>query len=210
MSFESWSPSEVADFIKSNGFPSESGLFRDNDISGDLLPLLTDDHLKDMGITAIGPRVLIHKLIRDTVGPASRPAPVRAAPVRAEPEYSAPSSSAVRRSDDGRSSPKPSTPKKKSRPEPTYDPENVPKFKRDHDKMIESIRAARKYARYQKAVEEGRAVGPPPELPPIEEPEGLVQCPNCGRKFGEEAAKRHIPVCERMNAKKGLPRGGRW
>ena len=210
--FESWSPSEVADFVKSNGFPSESALFRENEISGDLLPLITDDHLKDMGITAIGPRVLIYKLIRDAVGvPVSRPAPARAAAPRAEPEsYSVPSNAAVRRSDDGARSPKPSTPAKKKKPEPQYDAENVPKYKRDHDKMVESIRAARRYAKYQKAVEEGRAVGPPPDLPPIEEPEGLVQCPNCGRKFGEEAAKRHIPVCERMNAKKGLPRGGRW
>ena len=65
--------------------------------------------------------------------------------------------------------------------------------------MVEQIRAARKYAAYQKAVEEGRAVGPPPELPPIEEPPDLVQCPYCGRKFGEEQARRHIPVCERSS-----------
>ena len=72
-----------------------------------------------------------------------------------------------------------------------------PKYVRDHEKIVESMRAARKYAAYEKAVAKGRAEGPPPELPPIEEPEGLVQCPSCGRKMSEEASKHHFPVCAR-------------
>lgn len=43
---------------------------------------------------------------------------------------------------------------------------------------------------------------------------GLVQCPSCGRKFGEKAAEKHIPSCEarnkanQMKSKPG-PTGGR-
>ena len=65
--------------------------------------------------------------------------------------------------------------------------------------MVESIRASRKYDTYEKAKAEGKAVGPPPEMPAFEEPEGLVQCPTCGRKMSEEAAKYHFDVCARMN-----------
>jgi hypothetical protein len=77
--------------------------------------------------------------------------------------------------------------------------------------MVEQMRAARKYAAYEKAKEEGRAVGPPPELAPIEEPEGMMPCPICGRRFGEAGYRSHVPVCERMNAGKKPPtgRGGR-
>lgn len=74
------------------------------------------------------------------------------------------------------------------------------KYKAEHQKLVESLRAARKYQAYEKAREEGRAVGPPPELPKYEiEDDDRVQCPHCGRKFGAEAAQRHISVCERMN-----------
>jgi hypothetical protein len=62
------------------------------------------------------------------------------------------------------------------------------------------LRAARKFAEYEKAREEGKAVGPAPQLPKYEmENDDRVQCPTCGRKFAGEAAQRHIAVCERMN-----------
>ena len=148
--------------------------------------------------------------IRDTAGVASPPTaaskPARQTRVEYD-DYDQPPPSKAKNSYQ-ESAPKQSKPaaQKKAQPAASKN-ENVPKCKRDHDKMVEQIRAARKYAAYEKAVEEGRAVGPPPELPPIEEPEGLVPCPYCGRKFGEDAAKHHIPVCERMNSKRGNPRG---
>lgn len=89
------------------------------------------------------------------------------------------------------------------------DPTPVKKsnYKAEHEKLVEAMRAARKLQAYEKAREEGRAVGPPPDLPKYEiENDDRVDCPHCGRKFAEEAAKRHIPVCERMNA--GKSRGG--
>lgn len=99
--------------------------------------------------------------------------------------------------------------KAKNAPEPKKKPS---KFKQEHEKLVEALRAARKVQAYEKAKEEGRAVGPPPELPKYEiEDDDRVQCPYCGRKFGQEAAQKHIAVCERMNAGKRGPvkRGGR-
>lgn len=95
-------------------------------------------------------------------------------------------------------------------PQMKKDPE---KYKREHQKLVEALRAARKYQAYEKAKEEGKAVGPPPDLPKYEiEDDDRVPCPYCGRKFAAESAQRHIGVCERMNAgKRGPPpkRGGR-
>lgn len=216
--FTSWTASDVSEQLNSNGFGYAASTFRENEITGDLLPMLTEDHIKEMGITSIGQRLLLLKYIRDVAGvaPARRPPQGRKSPSvefgeddvpppssskpaqrRAPPSYDDPPSPAAK---------KPAA-KRAQTAAPTND-ESVPKCKRDHDKMVESIRAARRLAAYEKAVEEGKAVGPPPELPPIEEPPGLVSCPHCGRRFGEEAAKHHIPVCERMNAKR-TPRGGR-
>lgn len=93
-------------------------------------------------------------------------------------------------------------------PKPSKDLTNVSsanaKKKAEHYKMVASLKAARKYTKYEKDLAAGKAVGPPPELPPIEEPVGLIPCPYCGRKFGETAAAHHIPVCQRM--KGGTPK----
>lgn len=196
--FLSWTIDDLSSELESIGFEDEAELFRSNEISGDLLPYLTEDHLKEMGIHETGPRLLIWKFICDTISTST---PSKAStPVRTEQVQSTAKS---------RDTSAKTTAKISATVPPATNEENVPKYKRDHDKMVENIRAARKYAAYMKAVDEGRAVGPPPELPPIEEPEGLVQCPNCGRKFGEEAASRHIPVCERMNARRQASRGGK-
>jgi hypothetical protein len=218
MSYLTWTAEDVVAQLSDNGFDEVVSIFEENDITGDMLPYITEDHLKEMGITSIGQRLLVYKFITDTVGIVDTPAPASAPPKASRPHvqfddlpepytppaqsYSAPSRAPA------------AAPAAKPRPapapaKPADDPENVPKYKRDHDKMVETIRAARKYAAYEKAVQEGRAVGPPPELPPIEEPPGLVQCPNCGRKFGEDAYRHHAGVCERMNANKRTPVRGR-
>lgn len=94
--------------------------------------------------------------------------------------------------------------KTKNKEEPKPKPS---KFKQEHEKLVEALRAARKIQAYEKAKEEGKAVGPPPELPKYEiADDDRVPCPYCGRKFGAEAAQKHISVCERMNA--GRMRGG--
>lgn len=72
----------------------------------------------------------------------------------------------------------------------------VPKYKIVHQQLVESMRAARKLAAYEKALEQGKAVGPPPSLPKIDlVDDDRIQCPSCGRKFGQVQAERHIPNC---------------
>lgn len=36
----------------------------------------------------------------------------------------------------------------------------------------------------------------------IQQPDDLVECPSCGRKFNESAAERHIPGCKKRNFKR--------
>lgn len=242
--FESWTTEQLVQQLNSNGFQESSSCFSRHEITGDLLPLMEDEHLKEIGVSNVGQRLHIMKWIFNLTENSSASINYGSPP----PQYSSPSpspspsatksrnlnnsssnfssSGALSQTFSPSSTSKPSTsstktrqstsskptagsPSKSSRPQTTSsgNQENVPKCKRDHDKMVEQIRAARKYAAYQKAVEEGRAVGPPPELPPIEEPPDLVQCPHCGRKFSEEAARRHIPVCERSSfSKQNRPR----
>lgn len=101
--------------------------------------------------------------------------------------------------------------KSKNKDEPKPKPS---KFKQEHEKLVEALRAARKIQAYEKAKEEGKAVGPPPELPKYEiADDDRVPCPYCGRKFGADAAQKHISVCERMNGGRNRgaanKRGGR-
>lgn len=254
--YESWSVNDVVQELNSSGFESSvSSCFSRHEILGNVLPLMEDEHLKEIGVTDPGQRLHVLKWIFDltkdsplrtqnpeiSYRPQPKPkfTPTSSPSKSPEPSYSnqsptksqfsnsmsktqspnsmtktqSPTSKPTTASSKNRQAPTrsstnsmPTSSKPQNRPQTASNQENVPKFKRDHDKMVEQIRAARKYAAYQKAVEEGRAVGPPPELPPIEEPPDLVPCPYCGRKFGEEAARRHIPVCERTFSSSNRPR----
>lgn len=59
------------------------------------------------------------------------------------------------------------------------------KWKRESEYFREAIRAAKM----------GISSGPAPVDP------SLVPCPHCGRKFNEEAANRHIPICKNVFSK---------
>ena len=81
-------------------------------------------------------------------------------------------------------------------------------FRKQHEQLVANMRAARQVQQYEDDRAKGKAVGPPPALPKYEMPDDdRVECPYCGRKFGAEAAERHIPFCERQNA--GRMRGGK-
>ncbi|EAY21708.1 hypothetical protein TVAG_237340 [Trichomonas vaginalis G3] len=85
----------------------------------------------------------------------------------------------------------------------------VPKYKKEHEKLVEAMRNARKIQQYEKDVAAGKNVKPP-ELAPIQmDDDDRVTCPICGRKFGKEALARHTPGCEKMNARKLNTRGRR-
>lgn len=72
----------------------------------------------------------------------------------------------------------------------------VPKYKVEHENLIAALRAARKMTAYEEAKKAGKKVGPPPEMPVMQEvPDDRIQCPYCGRKFGEEQYQRHVNFC---------------
>lgn len=94
-------------------------------------------------------------------------------------------------------------------------------YKEQHEQLVANLKAARAATEYEKAKAEGKAVGPPPKMPEYKLPDDdRVECPYCGRKFGSNAAQRHIPFCEKshagkkLNDKGGKPgttkKGGRW
>ena len=86
--------------------------------------------------------------------------------------------------------------KSKHQPEPVIKKSN---YKEQHQQLVDSLRAARKLQKYEQDLKEGKAVGPPPEIPKFEiQNDDRIVCPICGRKFVKEAAEKHIPVCERM------------
>lgn len=92
---------------------------------------------------------------------------------------------------------------------PNKSKNGVPKYKLEHEKLISNLRAARQFTEYENNKASGKPVGPPPALPSYpEEDDDREQCPYCGRKFAPEAAKRHIPVCERMNGNKSKMQAG--
>jgi hypothetical protein len=75
-------------------------------------------------------------------------------------------------------------------------------FRAEHAKLIAQMRCARAVP------EDNSRAGPGGRAAPskyVEPEDDRVTCPHCNRKFAEQAAERHIPICERTQ--KG--RGGR-
>ncbi|KAM8966467.1 zinc finger C2HC domain-containing protein 1A [Pelodytes ibericus] len=80
----------------------------------------------------------------------------------------------------------------KPRPEP---PKKQSNWRRKHDEFIATIRAARGI---NQTLKDGGELPPPP--PPSYDPD-YVQCPYCQRRFGENAADRHINFCKEQAAR---------
>ena len=47
---------DIADWLRSLGLERYEATFRENDVTAELLPRLTSDDLKDLGITSVGHR----------------------------------------------------------------------------------------------------------------------------------------------------------
>ncbi|XP_063063299.1 zinc finger C2HC domain-containing protein 1A isoform X2 [Engraulis encrasicolus] len=90
----------------------------------------------------------------------------------------------------------------KPKPEP---PKKQSNWRRKHEEFIATIRAAKGITQVMK---EGGPLPPPP--PPSYDPD-YIQCPYCQRRFGENAAERHIKFCKeqaaRISNKAKLPGG---
>ena len=236
--WENLSFEDLSNLIDKEGFHSAASVFKDNELKGCVIPLITDEHLKEMGINPVGTRLKLLKYLRKLCG-NQRPPSGRSSQVSAsaydDAYYDAPPPSQSQRvarnapspsggqsrpqmgQTMGRGAPQQSSPAKSSKRPTTAGAsgggggDDMPEWKKKREKMIENIRAARKLEAWEKARAEGKDVGPPPDMPAFEEPEGLVQCPTCGRKMSEQAAKHHFPVCARMTAdKKSRMRAGRY
>src|SRR3984957_13842058 len=83
---------DVGDWLLSLGLGQYEAVFRENEIDGKVLPKLTKEDLKDLGVTIIGHR----RTILSAIGELSVPSPT---PPRAAPpvEMTPPGESAERR-----------------------------------------------------------------------------------------------------------------
>lgn len=95
---------------------------------------------------------------------------------------------------------KPIKPKSQSssstaRAEKAEPPKKQSNWRRKHEDFIATIRAAKGITQVMK---EGGPLPPPP--PPSYDPD-YIQCPHCQRRFGENAADRHIKFCREQAAR---------
>ena len=86
---------DVAGWLRGLGLGQYETNFRDNKINADLLPRLTNDDLKDIGVSALGDRLQLLDAIAALAGPKP-PADVRASPAEPAPSKG-PAVSAERR-----------------------------------------------------------------------------------------------------------------
>ncbi|XP_064189237.1 zinc finger C2HC domain-containing protein 1A isoform X1 [Anguilla rostrata] len=92
-----------------------------------------------------------------------------------------------------------STSCKSDKPEP---PKKQSNWRRKHEEFIATIRAAKGITQVMK---DGGPLPPPP--PPSYDPD-YIQCPYCQRRFGENAADRHIKFCKEQAAR--IPNKGKF
>ncbi|KAF9896722.1 Adaptor for signal transduction [Lobosporangium transversale] len=60
-----WTVDTTGQWLKSNGYEDTVQIFKDHDITGDVLLELTHDTLKDMGVTSTGRRIRLLKMITE-------------------------------------------------------------------------------------------------------------------------------------------------
>ncbi|XP_028823871.1 zinc finger C2HC domain-containing protein 1A isoform X2 [Denticeps clupeoides] len=87
----------------------------------------------------------------------------------------------------------------KPKPEP---PKKQSNWRRKHEEFIASIRAAKSI---NQAIKDGGPLPPPP--PPSYDPD-YIQCPYCQRRFGQNAAERHINFCKDQASR--IPNKGKF
>jgi hypothetical protein len=83
-----------------------------------------------------------------------------------------------------------------------------PKYKVEHENLVAALRAARRMAAYEDARAVGKAKGPPPPMPVLQEvPDDRIQCRICGMKFGPEQYERHVSkgYCQPAGGRPTMP-----
>jgi hypothetical protein len=71
---------DVGDWLRSLGLGQYEAAFRDNEIDGAVLPKLTVDDLKDLGVAAVGHRRKLLSAIQELNPPSAAPDEVARAP----------------------------------------------------------------------------------------------------------------------------------
>lgn len=67
-------------------------------------------------------------------------------------------------------------------------------WRQKHEEFIQAIRSAKQV---QAHLARGGKLTDLPPPPPSENPD-YIQCPHCKRRFNQQAAERHIPLCANM------------
>src|SRR5271169_1970475 len=62
---------DVADWLRSLGLEQYEAAFRDNEVDGKILPKLTGEDLKELGVAAVGHRRAILAAIEELSGPSA-------------------------------------------------------------------------------------------------------------------------------------------
>jgi hypothetical protein len=92
MPFKEWSTADVVRHLKSLGFGQYTQEFQLNEITGLHLPLLTEEHLREMGVSSVGHRILILRRFSDIVNGLDIREPVSVPPTRPARTNDAPKS----------------------------------------------------------------------------------------------------------------------
>ena len=169
MNYKNWSTRELAGKLSSLNLSQYSKYFISHEICGKHLPYLTEEHLEEMGISVIGDRLLLMKVISDFVNgvtPAPAEQQVEATPT--QPPRSARSSRLQETFPDTSSD---------YNPKYTKMEETPAKQSRTDQFSSDSSTSSRKQ----------------------QQKEQTVVCQSCGRSFPIETANKHIPICKRIH-----------
>lgn len=188
MNYEDWSSKELAKQLSNLGFGQYERDFRVNDIKGVHLPMLTEEHLKEMGIESVGHRILIMKKITDIINGIT-PNPINDATEASEP-YSSRSSN--RTETESPNIPARVAMRKAQSPSPEVMTDSDPYQK---PSGIPARRSALSSAR-----EESQRNRPASSVSAAGDDDKVV-CEYCGRRLAPDAAARHIPVCAKIRSK---------
>ena len=200
MGYKDWSPSEVARQLRLLGFGQYAHEFQNNEICGVHLPLITEDHLKEMGVTSIGHRIL---MIRRFMDIANGKLPKQGTSLAKQSKTisssspaldSAPSSRITAKTVQEKPLPKSSLATTR-RPAPVVSkPVVQPEYSESEEEAppVQSRTTRRPPQPERKLPEPAKPVA-------AQDNDFKVACQYCGRKMHPDAAKRHIPVCGRIN-----------
>ncbi|KAH0786781.1 mapkkk cascade protein kinase regulator ste50 [Histomonas meleagridis] len=195
MNYQDWNQQDVAKQLKLLGYGQYANAFIQNEICGIHLPLITEDHLKEMGVTSIGHRILMMRRFSDIVnGKITKPA--SSTPTNDDTKsqqkdnsrQTTPITSSVKpKSILGQSN---STTSK----ELTFNlnpKTNITSSKHDLTTSDQPTKPTLSTnSRFSST-----------EIQVSDPTDELITCQYCGRKYQPDAAKRHIPVCGRINGR---------